>query len=165
MITSILDDLAPVTESTVHVRPYCQFYDDECRQARRVAQRAEQVYRRSKGTDKENYALKSWRSALKSSRRLVKLNGRQYWRRSLHSTESDTKRTWKFLNMLLGEGDKPVHAHIPTSVLMTSTDTLMIRSVEYETRQPWQVQRPSPHATAHTSPCSPLRHWKRCWPL
>lgn len=44
--------------------------------------------------------------ALKSSRKLVRSKGRQNWRQALDSAYSDTRKTWKHLNCLLGKSDK-----------------------------------------------------------
>lgn len=76
VITNILDELAPVTEMLVRVRPHRPFYDSNCRQSRRAAQHLERAYRKKKGTGDEAQARESWRSSLKASRHLVKLKGR-----------------------------------------------------------------------------------------
>lgn len=78
VITNILDDLAPETVKRVRVRPYLPLYDEDCQQERRVARRVERVYRKAKGTAKETETLAEWRSAIRCSRRLVKIKGRDH---------------------------------------------------------------------------------------
>lgn len=59
VITSILDDLAPVKSRTMCARLCQPFYDADCRQARRVTCRPERVYLKNKGTGRNPGAFNS----------------------------------------------------------------------------------------------------------
>lgn len=110
VITIILDELAPMTEMHVRVRPHRLFYDTECRQARRTARRQERAYRGKMGTEQEQEARVAWRTALQTSRRLVRSKARQYWRKKLESVKMDSRETWRHLDMVFGSRGKTMAA-------------------------------------------------------
>lgn len=53
VLTTILDDLAPVTEVSICPRLHRPFYDAECQQACRRARRLEKAYRTRRGASDE----------------------------------------------------------------------------------------------------------------
>lgn len=115
VISNILDELAPVTTMSVRLRPHRLHYDQECRQARRTARRLERAYLKAKRkvSASEADAFNTWRTALRSSRRLVRTKGRIFWRKNLESVTGDSKKTWRNVDMLLGKVASRPHLPLP----------------------------------------------------
>lgn len=88
-------------------RPHRPYFDQECKQAQRSAQRLVRLYRKrnAKGSSNAMEAYDTWCQSLQVSRRLVRSKGQQYWRSALDSATLDPKQTWRHLDKLLGKAD------------------------------------------------------------
>jgi len=96
VITTILDDLIPVTMKTYRVRQSDPWYD-ECHLAKHTARKLEHRYKRILKASSRNRptatsvsaSRESWLHALKTSHRLVEQKRRRFWRsQGANSTNS-----------------------------------------------------------------------------
>ena len=114
VITTILDDMIPVTTTTYRVRRSDPWYDDECRSAKRAARKLERRYKRTLKTSSRNRptatsvsaSSESWVLALKTLHRLVEQKRRLFWRsQAVNSTNQ--ARLWQTFDAVLGRSKVP----------------------------------------------------------
>src|SRR6218665_1472209 len=107
VITSLLDEHAPVSEFTVRERFHQPWFDNECREARRKARR---LARRCGTIATCAEDKQAWRKALRAARKLSHQKASDYWKSKITSAGTNQRRVWQSMNQLLGEGKNTTKA-------------------------------------------------------
>ena len=102
-IVAILDDLAPAkTVTKRRSKQTADWLSKEAAEARRVRRKLERRYRRT-GTDADR---RSYRSACRSTNRLINQSRREHIQRKLQEATGDCRKRWRIANELLHKTDQ-----------------------------------------------------------
>ena len=116
-ITAIADDLVPVRTVRRQSRPSDPWFDDECRNQKRLARFLERRSRRATERlaagapdtteDDATAARRTWQTQLRAYRTLRRLKRETFWTTKVQSESSAPRQLWKAVDSLLGRGRVP----------------------------------------------------------
>jgi len=123
-LNSVLDQLLPVRQFVRRQRPTDPWFDKDCRAAKRRTRRLERAFAAAsrRATDpacsditaaaaKVTSAKEAWYSERRSYRQLRHRKATEFWQAKLQS-DSDPRRTWRSVDVLLGRGRVPASTAI-----------------------------------------------------
>ena len=94
IITSLLDQLAPVKTVTVKQCNRRPWFDEETRTSSCDTRRLERRHKK----DKTPEALAIWRASLKMHRKLTNAKASAYWRSEINYAAGNPRRLWRNMN-------------------------------------------------------------------
>jgi len=102
-LTSLLDRLVPARTVTIRRRPSDPWFDQECRQTKRVVRRLERSAR-LRGTPE---ATDAWYAKRREYRALLRRKREQFWLAKIDAEKSTPRQLWRSIDALLGRGRIP----------------------------------------------------------
>jgi len=104
-ITQVLDKLVPLRTVTIRRRPSDPWFDQECRESKRVVRRLERSAR-SCGSPE---SITAWRTKRRAYRALLRQKRQHFWRAKIDAEKSSPRQLWRSIDALLGRGRAPPH--------------------------------------------------------
>ena len=124
VLTSILDKLVPVRRIVRRPRPSDPWFDQECRDAKRLTRRLERAYsaacrRLTSGSTAAAAAVAAadtakaaWYAQRRRYRELRDAKRSAFWCTTIEADRASPRRLWRSVDMLLGRGRLPVSSAI-----------------------------------------------------
>jgi len=107
VITSILDKLLPVKTVTTRKRPSDPWYDESCRDEKRVAGLLQRQYNRSTNAGDKAINHSLWRDQTRKYRRLLNTKRSNFWLDEINSNRSAPRKLWQSIDKVLGRRRVP----------------------------------------------------------
>ena len=105
-ISTILDQLIPISTITCRRRVSDPWFDDDCRQLKRRVRRLERCFRRTLNDIDHN----TWTTELRIYRRLLINKRTSFWVTKIKSEKSTPRKLWQSIDKLLGRHkSQPFH--------------------------------------------------------
>ena len=115
-ITSILDRLIPLRQISVRPRPSDPWFDDSCREAKRITRRLERRIRRLQRrfpltspahADVFDAARREWKASVLSYRSLLRHKREIFWCSKIDNLSHSPRQMWLNFDRLMGRGRPP----------------------------------------------------------
>jgi len=108
MIRRLLDQQIPAETKTCCRRPSNAWFDDECRQSKRLLRTQERVaWRSGPLSDLSSPAVQTWRLQLRQYFSLLRDKKTSFWTARVNADQQHPRRLWQSFDQLLGRGCAP----------------------------------------------------------
>ena len=108
-VTAVLDRLVPARSVTIRPRPSDPWFDQECRDAKRLTRQLERASRRANQANIAAAAAANaaWTAQRRSYQELLRRKREQFWCAKVDSERSSPRKLWRSIDALMGRGRVP----------------------------------------------------------